>query len=373
MLRLTSILAITYLATFSGGAIAGETSNSFENKFLNLNSISGIYEVSLEDKNSSLTISLSCFGSKGSNCQYVTSSSIGDKPPLVSDSRWVESFQPIDMEGIRRALAYSKSNSNKPYNPADKPILDLVRPAIASVSDVELCGDLRVGGSNATVVCRTVEHAGSVSPPMLLQFNSDMGPCGPVSCGYLILPLNKVVTSDLRLPAGTNYPAGIQGGTTYASYSMQFRRWDRPTINVIDYQYSANGKVFNQWSRSMLSEGRNPGSQGYYGRSPIPEKLYVKWKLEATGEIFEDTADLQGKLPKSMEQKTLYFLVWDKQLNIYIKDQEKLINNDCVPLAYYKKNGSPIFNSADEVVSSRFCENPLLKVYPNHLELNKER
>lgn len=131
-------------------------------------------------------------------------------------------------------------------------------------------------------------------------------------------------------------------------------------------------QLFNRLAKKQAYV-RNPGGQGYYGSNPIPEKLYVKWRLEATGEVFDDTADLRGKLPLSMEQKTLYFLVWDKQLNIYIEDPAKLIKNNCVPLAYYKKNGPPKFNSADEVVSSRFCENPLLKVYPINLELNKER
>lgn len=180
------------------------------------------------------------------------------------------------------------------------------------------------------------------------------------------------VTALASLMACSNLAQGLPGVPQFATYSTQFSRWDRPTITVIDYQYSANGKVFEQWSESLKAEGRNPGEGGYYGYRPVVEKLYVKWKLLATGEVFEETADLREKLPQSMEQKKLHFIVWDKTLHIYISDRIKLSKNDCLPLTYFKKNG-PHLAGPDETASNRFCEQPLLKVYPVTLEINKER
>lgn len=181
------------------------------------------------------------------------------------------------------------------------------------------------------------------------------------------------VTALTSLLACSNLAQSIPGKTQYATYSTAFSRWDRPTITVIDYQYSSNDKVFERWSPSLKAEGRNSGGGGYYGYRPVVEKLYVKWQLLETGEVFEDTADLRGKLPKSMERKILYFVVWDKQLNIYIADRQKLAKSSCLPLAYYKKNGPLIFKGADDAASVTYCDLPVIKVYPNTIELNKER
>ena len=125
------------------------------------------------------------------------------------------------------------------------------------------------------------------------------------------------------------------GLTRWATYAMEFSRWDRPTATVMDYQYSANGKVFVQWDRALLAAGRYSGGGSRNGWYPIPDKLYVKWKIDATNEVFEKTVDLQSQLPFQMDGKRIYFLVWEKELNVYVTGGPILQKSHCKPLSYY--------------------------------------
>lgn len=184
----------------------------------------------------------------------------------------------------------------------------------------------------------------------------------------------KKVALLLAIPVVTAC-AGISvsssGITRWANYGMEFSRWDRPTIHVMDYQYSANGKVFVQWDRALRDRGEYSGGIGRYGWYPIPDKLYVKWKLSATNEVFEETVDLQSRLPFQMEGKQIYFLVWDKELHVYLATGPyRPISKHCKPIAYYKENGPPKFSSADEAMSFSYCRYPVTKIYPTQYVIN---
>ncbi len=173
------------------------------------------------------------------------------------------------------------------------------------------------------------------------------------------------------LTACAGISVSSSGITRWAYYTMEFHRWDRPTTTVIDYQYSANGKVFVQWDRALLAAGRYSGGGGRTGWYPIPDKLYVKWKLDATNEVFEETVDLRSRLPFQMEEKQLYFLVWDKELHVYFSTGPyRPVNNHCKPLAYYKENGPPVTRTADEAMSLRYCSYPVKKIYPQEYVVN---
>lgn len=48
------------------------------------------------------------------------------------------------------------------------------------------------------------------------------------------------------------------------------------------------------------------------------DTLYVKWRIKASGEVLEDTVDLNSRLPKDIEAHRLYFIVERRQLNVYL-------------------------------------------------------
>lgn len=41
-------------------------------------------------------------------------------------------------------------------------------------------------------------------------------------------------------------------------------------------------------------------------------------RIKASGEVLEDTVDLDGRLPKDIEGHRLYFMVGRRQLNVYL-------------------------------------------------------
>jgi hypothetical protein len=54
------------------------------------------------------------------------------------------------------------------------------------------------------------------------------------------------------------------------------------------------------------------------GAMPVGEFLYVKWRIKATGEIFEDRVDLRERLPKNMMNHKLTFSINEKQLYLFV-------------------------------------------------------
>ena len=54
----------------------------------------------------------------------------------------------------------------------------------------------------------------------------------------------------------------------------------------------------------------------------IGEFLYVKWKINSTGEIFKDRVDLRNRLPKNLYDSTVYFVIKGPQLYVYLVTQK---------------------------------------------------
>ena len=60
------------------------------------------------------------------------------------------------------------------------------------------------------------------------------------------------------------------------------------------------------------------------GPMPIGEFLYVKWRINATGEVLEERVDLRPLLPWNMGNHTVTFVIDGRQLYVYlVTDQLK--------------------------------------------------
>jgi hypothetical protein len=53
----------------------------------------------------------------------------------------------------------------------------------------------------------------------------------------------------------------------------------------------------------------------------VGKDLYVKWRIKATGEVLEDTVDLQTAWPHSLKDMEIYFIIEGKQLYVYLIKQ----------------------------------------------------
>ncbi|MBK7687222.1 MAG: hypothetical protein IPJ25_15530 [Rhodocyclaceae bacterium] len=113
--------------------------------------------------------------------------------------------------------------------------------------------------------------------------------------------------------------ACAMGGNVF-HYSISFdARRDSPEIEVIDYRYS-NGDVLILYpEKERLRLGQVFHRADIYGELPRGDFLYVKWRVKATGEIFEDKVDLQKRLPADMEKLDINFVVHGPHLYVFVE------------------------------------------------------
>jgi len=57
---------------------------------------------------------------------------------------------------------------------------------------------------------------------------------------------------------------------------------------------------------------------GINGPMPVGEFLYVRWRVRATGQVFEERVDLRQRLPADMKDHGLTFVLDGPQLYVYV-------------------------------------------------------
>ena len=96
---------------------------------------------------------------------------------------------------------------------------------------------------------------------------------------------------------------------------------DSPGIQVLAYSYGDSPNTYGGRLRATEEDTKNGTvSQGTNITGPISagKYLYVKWRIKKTGEVFEDTVDLQKQWPRSMKDLKIYFIVEDRLLYVYL-------------------------------------------------------
>ena len=108
-------------------------------------------------------------------------------------------------------------------------------------------------------------------------------------------------------------------GPRTALHSFEFHvNWDSPDVELLDYRYGKStqqGTFPPDWA---LESGRVAQSVATTGDMIIGEFLYVKWKINSTGEIFKDTVNLRNRLPKNLYEHKIYFVIRGPQLYVYL-------------------------------------------------------
>ena len=92
---------------------------------------------------------------------------------------------------------------------------------------------------------------------------------------------------------------------------------DSPGITILDYRYGTSNAPGASNTEERRQEGRSVQGTGTTGPMKVGGEMYVKWRINATGEVFEQTADLRNRLPRNMDGVTVYFMVEGRQLNVY--------------------------------------------------------
>ena len=94
---------------------------------------------------------------------------------------------------------------------------------------------------------------------------------------------------------------------------------DSPDAELIDYRYG--NSYYGKSERASM--GRVGQGSAIFGEIRRGDDLYVKWRLKATDEVFEETVDLKSRLPTDIKGSRIYFMVRGPQLYVYLITPEK--------------------------------------------------
>ncbi|MDT8339409.1 MAG: hypothetical protein RQ763_09430 [Sulfurimonas sp.] len=99
-------------------------------------------------------------------------------------------------------------------------------------------------------------------------------------------------------------------------------RSESPDIEVLDYLYG-NSKLTGVRPPDWAAKDTPKGFENITGPIHRGDSLYVKWRIKATGEVFEDRVDLKDRLPINIEKHRIHFLVKGRQLYVYLISPQK--------------------------------------------------
>jgi hypothetical protein len=95
-------------------------------------------------------------------------------------------------------------------------------------------------------------------------------------------------------------------------------RWDSPDAEVLNYRYGNSIAPGARVPDYALRDGKINQSASISGAFPLEDSLYVKWRIKATGTIYEDTVDLKNRLPSDITGQRIYFIIEGAQLYVYL-------------------------------------------------------
>ncbi len=112
-------------------------------------------------------------------------------------------------------------------------------------------------------------------------------------------------------------------GQRVVNHSFGFDiRNSNPRVEVLDYRYG-DSKLPVRAPEWVVKEGKPMYFDGVTGAMLVGDFLYVKWRLMATGDVYEDTVDLRNRLPANIKDHRVYFDIKGPQLYIYLISPER--------------------------------------------------
>jgi hypothetical protein len=95
-------------------------------------------------------------------------------------------------------------------------------------------------------------------------------------------------------------------------------RYDSPNIEVLDYRYGDSRQPGVRRSALQSESGQPSAGTSVNGAMRRGSDLYVKWRIKATGEVLEETVDLESRLPADIREHRIHFIVNNRQLFVYL-------------------------------------------------------
>lgn len=137
------------------------------------------------------------------------------------------------------------------------------------------------------------------------------------------LPKRAMASGFLCLVLSLSMLVACASGPRVVDHVFEFNvSVDSPGIEVLDYAY---GNQYRMTRAEPYSVGLGRIEQMTHidGAFPRGDFLYVKWRVKATGDIFEDRVDLRNRLPADITRQTIRFTIKGTQLHIYLVTRNK--------------------------------------------------
>ena len=108
----------------------------------------------------------------------------------------------------------------------------------------------------------------------------------------------------------------------YQSQRFSFDMTENPEVDLRDYFYGIPNCPSIANPPHYRARGESLQVRSDTGSMRRAQKLYVKWRIKATGQEYEDNVDLRERLPNDMTGQVVTFLIRDSQLYVYLVTHE---------------------------------------------------
>lgn len=106
------------------------------------------------------------------------------------------------------------------------------------------------------------------------------------------------------------------------AFDGDYDKWGQ-TVDLLDYAYGSEynmvrNSVSNPRSSAYVGLEKLPLATNINGPMPAGEFLFVRWRVKATGQVYEERVDLRQRLPADMKDHGLTFVIDGPQLYVYV-------------------------------------------------------
>jgi hypothetical protein len=106
--------------------------------------------------------------------------------------------------------------------------------------------------------------------------------------------------------------------TNLAMHSFSFDAREEPGIEILDYRYGESRQPGAKADHSGLLSDHVQQAVNINGDIRRPDALYVRWRDEISGKVYEDTVDLARLLPRDITDHRIHFTVRGPLLFVYL-------------------------------------------------------
>jgi hypothetical protein len=109
--------------------------------------------------------------------------------------------------------------------------------------------------------------------------------------------------------------------TYFYTFAFDVTRDNQDAI-VLDYKYTLDGETLVGAYQDYVEKQIGFPGESNFGRMPIGDSLYFKWKIISTGMVYEKSVSLKGRLGEDMSGKRVYPMVNGSRLLVYLISNE---------------------------------------------------